>query len=188
MLFFQFSDALSGNQIIMPNPVFDYNLDLLRNLVRIIDQHLDNIGDEATKVDDPDGFGYFDNAEHITGLGFVACQTYMSSVCGILRIDKQKALIVGPLHSSGQTKAQIINHAANYWKHNNEWSFEKNSKQRKYVEDAFELVGFPVNTDYPLSGVLTEVAFPEHAAFEPITKILELWRDELYRTAVEHST
>ena len=165
----------------MQYSILDYDLNLLQNLIHIIDQHLDHINKEALQVEDADSFGYFDNAEHIIGLGFVACQTYLSSICGYLKIDKRKALSVGPLHSSGQTKAQIINHAANYWKHNSEWSFDKNSKQKKFVEEAFELIGFPVNTDYPLSGVLTEVVFPDKAAFDPIIKILESWRDDVQK-------
>jgi hypothetical protein len=110
--------------------IVDFDLDLLKQLIRIIDQQLDLISEKATQVDDADSFGYFDSAEHITGFGFVACQTYMSSVYGYLKIEKQKALSIGPFHSSGQTKAHIINHAANYWKHNNEWSLKKSDKQR----------------------------------------------------------
>ena len=161
----------------------DFDLDLLQQLIRIIDQHLDLMAQEAAQEDDPDSFGYFDNMEHITGLGFVACQTYMSSVCGFLRIEKQKALAAGPLHSSGRTKVQIINSAANYWKHNSEWSLEKSNKQRKYIEETFELVGFPIKTDYPLSGMLTELVFPDQAAFQPIIAVLEAWRDELRKNA-----
>ena len=157
----------------------DLDLDLLQQLVRIIDQHLELMAQESVEVDDPDSFGYFDRMEHLTGLGFVACQTYMSSICGSLRIEKQKALAIGPMHSSGQTKAQIINSAANYWKHNSEWILEKSDRQRKRIEETVDLVGFPINTDYPLSGVLTELAFPELAAFQPIVAALEAWRDEL---------
>jgi hypothetical protein len=161
----------------------DFDLDLLHQLIHIIDQHLELMAQEAVEADDPDSFGYFDRMEHLTGLGFVACQTYMASICGSLRIEKQKALAIGPVHSSGQTKAQIINSAANYWKHNSEWILEKSDRQRKRIEETFDLVGFPINTDYPLSGVLTELAFPELAAFQPIVATLEAWRDELQNKA-----
>jgi hypothetical protein len=160
----------------------DFNLDLLKQVIHIIDQHLAVVSEKATQEDDPDMFGYFDSAEHITGLGFVACQTYMSSVYGYLRIEKKNALSTGPFHSSGQTKVQIINSAANYWKHNSEWSLGKSEKQRKVIEETFDSVGFPVNTDYPLCGVLTEIVSPEYAAFEPIIATLESWRDELIKT------
>ena len=166
----------------MSYSILDYDLNLLRNLIHSIDQHLEKIIQASLQVDDADSFGYFDNAEQITGLGFVACQTYLSSVCGYLKIEKGKALSFGPFHSSGQSKVQIINHAANYWKHNSEWVFEKNSKQKKFVEEAFELVGFPINTDYPLSGVLTEVVSPDDATFESVIKVLETWKDGLKKT------
>ncbi len=160
----------------------DFNLDLLKQLIHIIDHHLDVVAQKAAQEDDPDTFGYFDSAEHITGLGFVACQTYMSSVYGYLRIEKKNALFIGPFHQSGQTIVQIINSAANYWKHNSEWSLEKSDRQRKIIEETFELVGFPVDTDYPLCGILTEIVSPKYAAFEPIIPILESWRDELRKT------
>jgi hypothetical protein len=157
----------------------DYELSLLREIVLFIDQHLSQIIHNSMQVEDADSFGYFDSAEHITGLGFVACQTYMSAVYGLMGIEKQKALVVGPLHASGKTKVQIINHAANYWKHNNEWTFGHNQKQMKNIEEAFDSVGFPVNTDYPLSGILAEIATPEEARFEAIIHILELWQGKL---------
>ncbi len=165
------------------NMILDYDLDLLKELVRIIDQHLEKIRNDATQVDDADSLGYFDSAEHVTGLGFVACQTYMASVYGHLRIEKQMALSIGSLHASGQTKAEIINHAANYWKHNNEWFLDKSEKQRKSIENTFASIGFPVDIDYPLSGVLTEIVSPESTAFKPVIDILMLWRNELSKVA-----
>lgn len=163
----------------MSDLVLDINLNLLIELIDIIDQQLDNTIRQSTKVDDPDGFGYFDSAEQITGLGFVVCQTYVATVCGRLWVEKEKALSVGPLHPSGQTKVQIVNHAANYWKHNGEWSLDRSPKRRMIIEDAFESIGFSVDTEYPLSGVLTEVASPEPTGFKPVIAALELWKDEL---------
>ncbi|MBT7075604.1 MAG: hypothetical protein HN922_11905 [Anaerolineae bacterium] len=160
----------------------DYDLDLLRDLIQAIDQHLSHTIKKATQVEDADSLGYYDRTDHIIGLGFVACQTYMTSISGHLKVGKRIALSLGPSHSNGLTKVQIINHAANYWKHNSEWSFDKNRKQRKYIEDAFKATGYPVNTDYPLSGILTEIVSPDFVALIPIIKILELWRDELYKT------
>src|SRR5689334_5073745 len=142
----------------------DLDLNLLQQLVHIIDQNLEQMSQQAVEADDPDSLGYFDRMEHLTGLGFVACQTYISSICGSLRFEKHQALGIGPLHSSRQTKDQIVNSAANYWKHNSEWILEKNDRQRKRIEESFDLVGFPIDTDYPLCGVLTELVSPEVAA------------------------
>jgi hypothetical protein len=163
----------------MSDILLDVNLNLLTELINIIDQQLDNTIRQSRGVDDPDGFGYFDSAEQITGLGFVVCQTYVATVCGRLLVEKEKALTVGPQHPSGQTKVQIVNHAANYWKHNGEWPLDRSPKRRMIIEAAFESIGFPVNTEYPLSGVLTEVASPESAGFKPVIAALELWKNEL---------
>ena len=156
-----------------------YDLELLKELVQLIDRQIENICQLCSGVNDPDSLGYFDSAEHVTGLGFVACQTFMSSVCGNLGVSKGNALAIGPSHSSGNTKAQLVNHAANYWKHKNEWEQSKKDKQREVIEKAFESVGFPVNLDYPLSGVLTEVSLPEEARFQSVLGALEVWKDEL---------
>ena len=107
----------------------------------------------------------------------------MSSVCGNLGVSKGKALASGPSHSSGNTKAQIVNHAANYWKHNNEWDEGKRDKQREVIEKAFESVGCPVNQDYPLSGVLYEISLPGQARFQSVLGALEVWKDELGKIA-----
>lgn len=150
------------------NVLRQYDLELLKELVQLIDQQIEKICPLCSEVDDPDSLGYFDRAEHVTGLWFVACQTFMSSVCGNLEVSKRNALTIGPSHSSGNTKAQIINHAANYWKHKNEWNLSKKDKRRENIEKAFESVGFSVDLDYPLSGVLTELSLPGEARFQSV--------------------
>ncbi|MDT4969066.1 MAG: hypothetical protein QOJ64_3803 [Acidobacteriota bacterium] len=99
----------------------------------------------------------------------------MTAAYGILVIAKKDALLAGPKHSTGSTIASLVNHGANYWKHNNEWSVSKNPSQRERTEKAFESVGFPVDVDYPLSGMLTELASPREASFAPILEKLEDW-------------
>ena len=160
----------------------DYDLELLTDVLRPLDKQLEGIVRESTQVSDPDGFGYFDRAEHITGLGFVACQWYMASMRGSLRVRKLKALALGPLHRSGLSVEEIINHAANYWKHYGEWPIDKNSNNQRRITEAFEEIGFPVGTDYPLSGILTEIVAPSEASFGSLIKLLECWRDELLKS------
>ena len=157
----------------------EYNLEHLRGLIIFIDEQLQDISQESVEADDADSFGYFDSAEHTIGLGFVACQTYMAAVYGYLSIEKNKALSVGPIHDSGQTIVQIINHAANYWKHNSEWPLERSSQRRETIEKAFESVGFSVNLEYPLAGLLTELVYPADAGFKPVIHLLEKWKKVL---------
>lgn len=160
------------------NSHVDYETGLLLELILDIDsilsRHIDELSDDEAQA-----FGVFDHAEHITGLGFVVCQTYLSTVYGILGFRKADALNLGPRHSSGQSIAEIINHAANFWKHNSEWVLGSDSQRKKYIENSFELLGYPLETDYPLSGVLTELTSPEPAGFAAIGKKLEMWKNSV---------
>jgi len=152
---------------------------MARELIELIDNRLSRLAMDSTETEIPYELGYFDSMEHLTGLGFVACQTFMAAIYGISKIDKKKALSVGPKHSCGSTIAGITNAAANYWKHNNEWVLDKSPKQRKFIEDAFEDVGFPADTEYPLSGVLTKLSEPNPASFMSVFRKLAVWSKEL---------
>ena len=97
-----------------------------------------------------------DRAEHITGLGFAACQAYVTATHGVMNVGKSKAFAFGPCHGSGQRIVEIVNHAANYWKHREEWHLDKSSARQNRIRNAFEAIGFSVDLDYPLSGVITD--------------------------------
>lgn len=51
-----------------------------------------------------------------------ACQSYLASTSSDLKVKKVVALKHGPKHPSGLTIVEIINHAANFGKHDDEWS------------------------------------------------------------------
>ena len=156
-------------------------LNNLAKLISVIDRHLSDICMKSVEAEDPDSFGLFDSAEHATGLGLATCQTYMATAYGNFGIEKRRALELGPKHRGGLTKVQIISHAANYWKHNNEWALDRSAARREAIERAFETVGFPVGTDYPLSGVLAELVSPRSASLQEVISILEIWKTELYK-------
>ncbi len=48
-----------------------------------------------------------------------------------LNIKKSRALAFGPKHRSGRTIAAIVNSAANFWKHRDEWKLEGNQARRE---------------------------------------------------------
>jgi hypothetical protein len=151
-------------------------LQTLLNLVRMLDQQLIELSDKSVASEDADAYGHFDTMEHLVGLAMVAAQTYVATVCGTVSIDKKVAIRMGPVHSGGRTKIEVINHAANYWKHNNEWGSERSDRRQKAIEAAFDSVGFPVGTDYPLSGVLTELSDPNFASLEALARTLNDWK------------
>jgi len=159
---------------------WDPDLEMLAEFLAVVDGQLEIILRGLTNAAEAyEGYFDFDSAEHITGLGFVACQTYLTATYGFLNLKKLDALSAGPHHSSGQTIVQIINHAANFWKHHDEWHLDKSKAQQERVRYAFATIGFPVDLDYPLGGILADLAAPEPAAFKPLVARLEQWREEL---------
>jgi hypothetical protein len=103
----------------------------------------------------------------------------MAVVYGTLHIEKHRALKFGTRHRSGLTKVQIVNQAANYWKHNNEWTLDRAVARQEAIERAFESIGVPVDTDYPLTGVLAELTTPLPASLRSVMAILDTWKAEL---------
>lgn len=163
----------------MRTPWFDSEIALISDLVIVIDQKLSDICEKAINTAGADEFGFYDAAEHATGLGLVACQTIIAMVCGGLAIKKATALALGPMHLGGLSKVQIVNHAANFWKHNNEWSLEGPSKRHEIIVRTFDSVGFPVDTGYPLSGVLTELSAPQPASLLAVLGVLDVWKKDV---------
>jgi len=171
--------------ITLGKSVWDTDLDMLAELLAVIDAQLETV---LQRCDDPSlagQLGYFDSAEHITGLGFVACQAYLTAIYGSLNVKKLNALSIGPHHSSGQTTVEIINHAANFWKHHDEWHLDKSGACQDRVRKAFDAVGFPVDLDYPLVGILSELVVPESAAFKSLVGKLRQWREEMRHVATK---
>jgi hypothetical protein len=159
---------------------WDPDLELLTELTALMDRHTQAImaeWDAANPVDETD---YFDRMEHVTGLGFVACQAYLTATFGFTGTSKKQALSLGPTHACGRPLAEIVNHAANYWKHHDEWRLQRTSANREWIALAFDDIGFPVDGDYPLSGVLTTLVEPALAAFAHLLPKLDEWRTTLH--------
>lgn len=166
--------------VISNDGVIDYDMDLLVQVVTILDEQLNMISEKSVQIPDADALGLYDRGEHVAGLGFVACQAYMAATYGFIQFPKKVALQLGPRHRpSGRFVADVINHAANFWKHHSEWPLHKDGAREQTIREAFNDLGFPVDTDYPLSGILTELATPEDARFQVLANKLKTWRDAL---------
>jgi hypothetical protein len=98
----------------------DVHLQLLAELLYVLDGHYQRIERAIRESPDPDAFGEFDRGEHLIGLAFVACQTYIAATCGRSKLAKREALDVGAPMAGGLTAARLLNHAANFWKHHRE--------------------------------------------------------------------
>ncbi len=163
--------------------IIDFNLDFLRRAAVLIDASLDRLDRESGASQDPDAFGIFDEAEYLVGFGFVACQTYLTAIASqsTLKGEKRKALSLGPLHRTGQSMAQLVNAAANYWKHSPEWSLDTPSIQAKQTLEVISRLGVDTSAPYPTANMLYEILTPHPARFAPLLPFLTQWRNTLLR-------
>src|ERR1700735_1235113 len=99
----------------------DFDLDFLKDFFTFLDEKLEDLQRRIEESPDPDQMGLIDDGEYLAGLGFVACQRYLSSTFGPKNIEKKDALDIGPKHIGGRTYARFLHSAANYWKHADEW-------------------------------------------------------------------
>jgi len=155
--------------------ILDFDLPLLEEVAVILDAQLDRLELEARGTDNPDDFGIFDRAQHVTGLGFAACQNYIASRTG--RVSKRLAFQVGPTHRTGQPMVALVNAAANYWKHSAQWG-ETLTPLEQQTAEFFSSLGVPL-LGYCLTNYLYELVRPLPARFGTLLPFLVHWRDEL---------
>lgn len=160
--------------------ISDFDLDFLQSAVVLIDSGLERLEPEIQASPDPDMFGIYDEVEYIAGFGFVACQTYMTAVVGRSRIEKRQSLTFGPKHKTGRPIVQIVNAAANYWKHSSEWSLDAPTTQAKQTLEV--IASLDIDTDmghYPVMNTLYTILAPNPTRFANLIPLLIQWRDAL---------
>ena len=163
-----------------PGQLCDVELDFLEQYLALIDAQLERLSAEGKESGDPDAFGVIDDVDSLIGLGFIACQRYLTATCSRLKVPKQVGLTAGPKHSSGMTTAQIIDHAANYWKHHEEWRGQQTSSQKERTEAAMEAIN-ALDSDYPMMTALSEITMG--TKFKDTLPDLAWWRDDLVAQA-----
>lgn len=162
-------------------PSIDYDLELLGELTNLLDARLEALDQQIQRCPDPDAFGLFDTAEGVCGLGFAACQQYLTATASCLGVEKSKALPYGPVHACGDTIVSIVNHAANYWKHGDEWALGKSEKQEGKTQDGLEAVLADFEHGYPLTVILARLVAPsEPWRFRLLLPSLISWRDDVH--------
>jgi hypothetical protein len=158
--------------------VWDLDLDFLEELLALIDGQLEALDAEAKESSDPDGSGIWDRREGVVGLGFVACQQYLHATYPHLQVkDKLMALQSGPKHARGVYVVELINAAANFWKHHDEW--RSNDKHAGRTKIVIEQLGVSAGKSYVLSNVLYRMVQPEPDRFRSVVPLLISWRDQL---------
>jgi hypothetical protein len=161
--------------------ILDFDLDFLKAAVSLVDESLERLAGKVDASSDPDAFGIFDKMEYITGFGFVACQTYATAVASRSKLKnrKREALALSPKHRTGLSMAQLINAAANHWKHSPEWPLYAPTTQAKQTLDVISRLGVDTNGSYPLANMLYEILIPHPNRFANLIPFLTQWYDEL---------
>ena len=160
--------------------IVDFDLGFLRDAAALVDASLERLEREAGACPDPDAFGILDQMEYITGFGFVACQTYATAVLNRCKLEKREALALGPKHTTGRSMAELMNAAANYWKHSSEWSCHAPTYKAKQTLGVIQSLGIDIkNGSYPVANLLHEILGPLPARFANLIPFLTQWRDAL---------
>ncbi len=161
--------------------ILDFDLEFLKGAAALVDASLERLDGKARASSDPDTFGIFDEVEYITGFGFVACQTYATAVASRSKLKgrKHEALALGPKHRTGRSMAQLINAAANHWKHSPEWSLDIPITQATQTLEVISSLGVDTNGSYPIAKMLYEILTPHPARFANLIPFLTQWRDAL---------
>jgi hypothetical protein len=158
---------------------WDPDADLLIDLVRVVDRYLERVDAAMAVSQDPDAFGEFDRGEHVIGLGFVACQTYLAAACARSAVAKRRGLELGPRLVGDATVAALVNYAANHWKHRLEPSTPASDAAAERRAAAFAAVGIQPSASYPLGQLLALLAPGGPGRFERVLPSLFSWRREV---------
>lgn len=160
------------------------HFNLLKALVEAIDARLDKLDWTVKACPDADGWGLLDIGEALCGMGFVACQQYITAVASDWRLSKQDALSCGPRHSCGARLVAIVNDAANAWKHSDEWSLSDSPSKRaeRTLGGLSRIVPEDTNCEYVLAEILSRLSEPEQKGrFRNLLPLLIEWADDLRR-------
>jgi hypothetical protein len=152
--------------------MYDPDRELLQELLAVLDGHWRRIDAAIRTSPDADAHGEFDRGEHLVGLGFVACQTYIAATCGRSGFSKPEGLALGDEVAPGITRAALVNHAANYWKHRLD---PGDDARRDRTMLALDAAGIAVHDSYPLSNVLAALAGPCEAPLLRLGDIMVEW-------------
>jgi hypothetical protein len=72
---------------------------------------------------------------------------------------------------------QIINAAANHWKHRSQWCLDSPSKKAIRTIETIERLGVDLRSPYPVATMLHVILSPQPAHFSNLLPMLVQWRD-----------
>jgi hypothetical protein len=180
-----FSKGKSMVYIKVGNEFADDELGNLSDFLALLDAKLEEIQSQINESPCPDSEGIFDKGEYFIGLGFSAIQKYITSIHGQDDVPKSNALNLGKKHSEGTTIISVINAAANYWKHQDEWGLKNLvSKDTSNLNDAAKKTIAKIEEvtpwdDYTCSNVIAALTSVGNIKLSPLIPTLIDWRSEI---------
>ncbi len=175
----------------------------LETFIKVIDTELSKLDLRIKNSADPDADGLCDFGEYLIGYGFLAIQRYIASTYPQTKIKKNDSLKFGPKTNDDLFLAEVLNEAANYWKHEDEWPIilTKELSEDSAITMCLDLnkrQGITFDTvdkianarDYRLSNLLAEL-LKKHTdvielQFSPLLPFIESWRNDLDKNATEN--
>jgi len=160
----------------MPNDLdmLDFERDFLADVLRMLGERLSHL-DARVDWQHPEESYLFDPMEHLAGVGVVAAQRYLASVCNWFRVDRLSALELGP-QKKGVPVASTVNAAANYWKHIEDGEEAIHPATRKTLER----IGVTLHSSYCVSNTLYECGYQQ---FTGLLEDLVRWREAVLEYA-----
>ena len=161
----------------------DSDLAFLRELFEMLDSKLRELQLRADQRPGDDSSGIYDWCDYLAGTGFVACQRYLAATYRPHEVAKEIALAIGPHHNCGKSIAAILNAAANFWKHQDEWDIytvitrdvDALGKREQKTVDIIESV--TPWSDFTFANLLFELT--GEIQFARLIPMLEEWRRQL---------
>jgi hypothetical protein len=165
----------------------DWRIEPLHDIIVGIEAGLTTIRQRLEEEDD-DGITACDHAEPLLGLGFVAAQAYVLGTwtdLNHIRSDSAKIPISkSDCYASdsikvrdGITRIHVINAAANYFKHHDEWTaWPKNETARILAS-----IGITKDTEFPCIHTVQLLCGPAWRLIV-LHQIVKEWREHVIRT------
>ena len=154
---------------------YDTEIIRLSELLAMLDEKIFKIDSLISSSVDPESDGLLDRGEYFIGIGFVAIQQHLLDTLLFTGVSKSEAYKLGASHSTGISYINLINSAANWWKHEAEWS-NAGEVPRNGTKTFEHVYSISNSTDYALSSVLASICGTENLALSEILPYLTEWQ------------
>jgi hypothetical protein len=167
---------------------------LLGKHLALLDIEVSKITEEIFDPSIPTGEHLLEEGEYFIGHGFVAIQSYLTSVRSAYGLGATEAYSEPPLCQNDLPLAKGLNTGANYWKHNQEWYEPLLNRQNKdliqYQKDTLEsLEKFTPWEDYTCSNLLAVLTKGRDFRLSALLPLIDEWSLNVSKRAhIKHNS